>query len=100
MRVDDEIIVRCPFYPAVSQNSEWDLNKITVRNDLMEAIYLASPTLYKELLKFKSGRLTKAKDIKKLEASTFKYLIRSSTRSTPFGLFAGVTTCKFSDNNQ
>jgi hypothetical protein len=60
-----------------------------------EAIFIASPILYEETQKFLSGNITKNKDIERLKITTLKYLTRMSTRCTPFGLFAGVSTGSF-----
>lgn len=62
---------------------------------LLEAIYIASPELYQELLKWQEGRLTDEKEVNKLVSSLFRYLLRMCTRSTPYGLFAGCATGKF-----
>lgn len=54
-----------------------------------EAIYTATPNLYKEFEKWvKYGGLNDKK-VKRLKTSLLKYLIRMSFRTTPFGLFAG-----------
>lgn len=52
---------------------------------VQEAIYLASPTLHKELSKCTDD---KGKN-ERLQHSLARYLSRMSTRCTPFGLFAG-----------
>ncbi|OFX41324.1 MAG: hypothetical protein A2X08_15500 [Bacteroidetes bacterium GWA2_32_17] len=56
---------------------------------LSESLYIASPELYDEMLKWLSGKITDKKEEDKLIFSLVKYLSRMETRSTPFGLFAG-----------
>ncbi len=57
---------------------------------LQEAIYTASPALHAELLKaLASGGTDSAKQADKLALTLYKYVLRMSTRSTPYGLFAG-----------
>lgn len=56
---------------------------------LQEAIYIASPELFAECMKWLQGDLTNPKDVNKLVLSLFRYLLRMSTRCTPYGLFAG-----------
>lgn len=63
---------------------------------LTEAIYIASPELYQELMKW----LSVEKEEQKLVLSLFRYLLRMCTRSTPYGLFAGSATGKFSDHTR
>jgi len=59
--------------------------------DMQDAIYLASPELYHLLLKWLGGNTII--DIEpKLLITLYKYALRMGTRSTPFGLFAGVST--------
>ena len=67
---------------------------------IKEAIYLASPNLYNEMLKWESGKMTDSKEVEKLQASLYKYFSRMSTRCTPFGLFAGCGTLQVGDKNQ
>ncbi|SDF26230.1 Lantibiotic dehydratase, C terminus [Cellulophaga baltica] len=55
------------------------------------ALQIASPALHKQLQNLIKGEIKSAKKIKKLEFAFYKYLIRISTRSTPFGIFAGYS---------
>jgi len=59
-----------------------------------EGLYLSSPEFYKELFK-KEG--LPEKDRKKLELSFAKYWLRSSSRCTPFGTFAGSALIPITD---
>jgi thiopeptide-type bacteriocin biosynthesis protein len=65
---------------------------------LKEAIYIASPELYQELMKWQQGQLSAEKEVQKLVLSLFRYILRMCTRCTPYGLFAGSTTGQFSDS--
>lgn len=56
-----------------------------------EAIYLASPFVYNELIRWlNSENDFSSKDFQKLKNTILKYYSRSSTRCTPFGLFSEV----------
>ncbi|MBW8684461.1 lantibiotic dehydratase [Chitinophaga rhizophila] len=59
---------------------------------LAEAIYIASPELSSELRKWQQGHALHEKDTQKLVLSLFRYVLRMSTRCTPYGLFAGCAT--------
>jgi thiopeptide-type bacteriocin biosynthesis protein len=66
----------------------------TTHLDFDEGIYLASPELWQELKKEEYDSSKK----KKKEMALLKYWLRSCTRSTPFGLFAGITVVSASEN--
>lgn len=59
-----------------------------------ESLLVASPSLYNDFIKWKTGQLDNKKTQDKIVLSLVKYAIRMSTRSTPFGLFAGLSTCE------
>ncbi|TKT85721.1 lantibiotic dehydratase [Dyadobacter frigoris] len=56
---------------------------------LQNALHLASPGLHEQLQRLLNGKLQNGKE--DLLQTLFKYLIRMSTRCTPFGLFAGYS---------
>lgn len=72
-----------------------EIKQIFTAPYLAEAIYIASPELSNELRKWQQGLLTGQKDVNKLVLSLFRYLLRMSTRCTPYGLFAGCATGAF-----
>ncbi|MBS0027595.1 lantibiotic dehydratase [Chitinophaga sp. 22321] len=55
---------------------------------LQEAVFLASPALYIEMIKWLDQPGTGLK----LPLALYRYLLRMSTRCTPYGLFAGCIT--------
>lgn len=57
-----------------------------------EAIYLASPELYAQLIKWSKGEIKDLKKSNRLRSSLLKYVTRMATRCTPFGLFAALGT--------
>jgi lantibiotic biosynthesis protein len=59
---------------------------------LQEAIYIASPELYQELQKWLQDTSANKKENDKLASALYRYLLRMSTRCTPYGLFAGCAT--------
>jgi thiopeptide-type bacteriocin biosynthesis protein len=56
-----------------------------------EALFLASPVLHEQLQKKMGGKSFSPKEEEHLVVSLTRYLLRMSTRCTPFGLFAGCT---------
>ncbi|GLU57085.1 lantibiotic dehydratase [Dyadobacter frigoris] len=55
-----------------------------------EAIYLASGVLYERFMKWLEAE--KVSETDKLEITLYKYLVRMSTRCTPYGFFALAST--------
>ncbi|WP_158797081.1 lantibiotic dehydratase [Pedobacter sp. L105] len=72
-----------------------EINKRYQSVELQEAIYLASPELHQELLKWLAGPAEDIED--KLLLTLYKYLIRMSSRATPYGLFSGYNTGNISN---
>ncbi|MGQ1910156.1 lantibiotic dehydratase family protein [Marinifilum sp. RC60d5] len=80
--------------------SDEDLKEICQDPKIQEAIFLASPVLYSQLLKWLNNELSKTKDIERLKESLTKYLLRMGSRCTPFGLFAGYGLGEIGDKNK
>ncbi|OPB84963.1 lantibiotic dehydratase family protein [Elizabethkingia ursingii] len=79
--------------------SDLELKKIYSDVFFQEAVYLASPDLYRELKKWVKGEKEYSeKEHFRLRNTLLKYFSRISSRCTPFGLFAGVGLGKFSQN--
>ncbi|MFN7957880.1 MAG: lantibiotic dehydratase [Holophagaceae bacterium] len=66
------------------------LHDLIRREDVREAIDLASPDLASRLDAWLEGSLPRSA-ARNVERALLKYLGRMSSRSTPFGLFAGLT---------
>lgn len=104
-----KVIIRTPLYSYLSL---FDSNKRTKNLEEMvhlrladpvflEALYWSSPQLYQAVLKFKEGVMIGVKE-KKLLQTLKKYVIRASTRCTPYGIYAGtcITDIGFNQKNQ
>ncbi|ATP55370.1 hypothetical protein CPT03_02265 [Pedobacter ginsengisoli] len=87
-------------FKKLRNESETDAIWQYLNDDLLEAIYLASPTLYDEIKKHKENPLNlNSVEINRLTKSIFKYISRASTRCTPFGLFANCMVGLVSDSD-
>ncbi|MFP4022886.1 MAG: lantibiotic dehydratase family protein [Thiohalospira sp.] len=101
----DRYIVRTPLKPFYylqsflsNKETNLDLIKSELRDPIIkEAIFLASPDLYKQIDDWLKGKELKKKDEERLLFSILKYLSRLSSRSTPFGLFAGISIGKINE---
>tara|TARA_R110002072_G_scaffold122382_4_gene256889 strand:+ start:43 stop:1581 length:1539 start_codon:yes stop_codon:yes gene_type:complete len=88
--IAETVIVRRPIlsYEDITELSEKNvLNYYTENNDLLLGIANASHNVYNEILE---GNTIDA---------AHKYLLRAASRSTPFGLFASVSTTSININN-
>lgn len=88
-------IIRTPSLPYNNLNSIL-INRNTLLKQwentyIQDAIYIASPILYKELNKLYSKGLDVDVKDEKILLSFERYISRMSTRCTPFGLFAGCS---------
>lgn len=95
-----QLIMRTPqnaFKPVIGNEKDF-LQSVTIDNPFLEALFLASPVLHAELIKYQRGKITDVKNIKKLTFSLAKYHLRMSSRCTPFGLFSGCAVVNW-DND-
>lgn len=60
------------------------------------ALAIASPSLHKRLVRVRQGTVSPQR-ARKAFSSLLRYLIRMSTRPTPFGLFSGVALGSFAE---
>lgn len=69
------------------------IHQIYQSHQIQDAIYLASPELYQEMMKWISTPFSKSEIIQeRLLLTLYKYIVRMSSRCTPYGLFAGFAT--------
>lgn len=98
-RYFNHFVLRTPLLPfnflkellSTKNISEATLKKICKRKEIQEAIFLASPNLYNKIIKWLNAELKDKRETERLQFSIYKYLARMTSRSTPFGLFAGIT---------
>ena len=94
-RFQQQLIVRLPAQPFDVAITEASLAESLHDARFMEGIYLASPALYEECHKWRRGELTDARKIAKLRGTLARYYLRSRSRCTPFGLFAGCALAEW-----
>lgn len=86
----DKFLIRTPLLPFNEKPNELNYQDTLFR----EGIYIASRSLYEEMLKYESNSLKNEKERKRIESTLKKYKMRMQTRTTPFGLFSGVAVCE------
>jgi thiopeptide-type bacteriocin biosynthesis protein len=99
MEIAKEVVFRAPLFPYSSIKNESVILEFTQDKLFRKALYLASPVLYNQLEKLETGQLRDVKEIAKVKISLYKYISRSSTRCTPFGLFAGLGVASWNNAN-
>lgn len=94
-----KLVMRTPQNPlCISIGAENDFLQALLKDrNFLEALFLASPVLHEELLKYGQGAVADTKGIKKLIFSLVKYHLRMSSRCTPFGLFSGCAVTEWDD---
>ncbi len=103
-----KLIVRTPSLPFSDDISEEFLKSFLDNPAFAEAVYLASPVLFREAILWKGNKIADPKKLQKIPLSLAKYYTRMCSRCTPFGLFAGCgviewgeeTNIKLSENTQ
>ncbi|WP_286734184.1 MULTISPECIES: lantibiotic dehydratase [Sphingobacterium] len=94
--IKDDIVVRIPRYSFRDSLDIKDMDRLLNDEVFLEAIYIASPVLYNELIKLKLGILAEDKKAK-ISISLQKYYSRMFSRCTPFGLFSACAVGKWSN---
>ena len=99
----DVFMIRTPALPThiakeiygEKHTDVWEyLKEIKLDIFFTEAMQLSSPSLYQAIEKIDENDEAKSATC----LSLYKYLIRSSTRTTPYGLLANVALCEFRSN--
>jgi hypothetical protein len=82
------------FNPEIAIWNAWE------NSFFREAVYLASPQLYDQIISHLQSVEKNKTNSYNLTITLLKYLTRISTRPTPFGLFGGMAMGLFSDNTE
>lgn len=85
----DQLVLRAPARPFIAQLDATHIRAVLEDEEFMEAVYLASPVLYEECRKWQRGLIPEEARVSRLRQALARYYLRGTSRSTPFGLFAG-----------
>lgn len=105
-KIFDTYVLRTPYLTidfflkltAEDKVTDEQLKSVFSDSKIKEAIFLASPILYKEIEKWSIGKNLDEKG--EIRNSFLKYLSRICSRPTPFGLFSGCSTGVFLNENK
>lgn len=96
-------MVRSPYFPFTlleSLPTEEDVRQLCARPEIQEAIFLASPELAAEIPKWLNGDMKEDKERERMLYSCMRYILRMSTRPTPFGVFAGFSIGRWGEKTE
>lgn len=94
----DFFVLRTPMLPYQTVIDLYSRDNLMDHYDsemVQEALYIASPVLYNAFIKYKSGAMQQPREIRKVSTALWQYLVRMSTRCTPFGIFSGCAVGSF-----
>lgn len=94
-----QLVVRTPRLPLDTDFTEDRIKDLLQQSWFREAIYIASPELYDECIRFLQGELKEEKK-QKLIVSLAKYYARMNSRCTPFGIFAGCSVVQWGEQTK
>lgn len=79
--------------PDVERWRAW-LAQVWADDSMTEAIEVASPVLAQRVRAVCDGQLDEPRQVRRVVVSVARYLLRMTSRATPFGLFAGVAPAR------
>ncbi|AEI48871.1 lantibiotic dehydratase [Runella slithyformis] len=92
------VVVRNPLLPFRPESlTETHIRALVHEDWFLEAIYLASPELYRTAVAWRDGATLEKRKEEKLWASLTKYYSRMMSRCTPFGLFASCAALEWGE---
>jgi hypothetical protein len=102
----EHFILRTPLKPIdfyfnidnIFKDFDSSINEILSSEFVLESLYIASTSIYQTCKFYLEKNITNPKKKNEFKFSLMQYLIRMSTRCTPFGLFAGCTIGKISNS--
>lgn len=71
------------------------LAQVWAKDAIAAAIEVASPALARRVREVCTGHEQRVRQIRRAVMSTLRYLLRMTSRATPFGLFAGIAPVRF-----
>ena len=106
-KVLDKFAIRTPLFPTGYIEEIYSAAKpeIAIWNTwdnpfFREAVYLASPQLYEQVISHLNSTKKNKQNYYNLTITLLKYITRISTRPTPFGLFGGIAMGEFADKTE
>lgn len=96
---DKKVVLRTPLKSIKTFFTINDIKEIFSKKEVKEALFLASPNLYREFIKWENGETIKEDKEERLIISLYKYASRMHNRCTPYGLFAKCSVVDWASEN-
>ncbi|PHQ81445.1 MAG: hypothetical protein COB65_10155 [Thalassobium sp.] len=95
-------ILRTPLFPfnKFGKVDSGALRKFADLPIIKESMLLASSSFNEELSKWINGEVTDKARIADIEQTLYKYVSRTTTRCTPFGIFGSVSYAEITSRNE
>ncbi|UZR96679.1 lantibiotic dehydratase [Chondrinema litorale] len=93
-----KLILRTPTLPFQGDVSKEVIIRHLQDAHFLEALYLASPSVYSKCQLLVNNQITNPKEEQKILNTLIKYYTRMFSRCTPFGLFAGCTVVNWDES--
>ncbi len=84
----------CGTSEQVARWCRW-LDQVWAQDAIAAAVEVASPVLASRVREVCAGRVQQTRQVRRVVVSVVRYLLRITSRATPFGLFAGVASARF-----
>ncbi len=93
----EHLVLRTPAKPLITKFSPEFLKKFFSNKSNLEALFVSSPNLHDQTMRWLHNNGFDEKKEMKLINSLYKYCSRMHSRCTPFGLMAGCSTFEWGD---
>ncbi|MBV8252047.1 MAG: lantibiotic dehydratase [Chitinophaga sp.] len=92
MELLDNFFIRIPQngFPTTAEAIQVD--DFIHQDEFINSLQVANPPLYDTMTAYKNGTLKDPKKVQKLKKSLKNYILRTATKSTPYGLFTTIAS--------
>ncbi|RAJ76602.1 thiopeptide-type bacteriocin biosynthesis protein [Chitinophaga dinghuensis] len=90
MELLDRFFIRIPQNKFPTTADAVNVDDFIHQHDFINSLQVANPALYEMMAAYKKGNLKDARKVQKLKKSLHNYMLRTATKSTPYGLFTTI----------
>ncbi len=97
MELLDRFFIRIPQNKFPTTADAVNVDEFIHQHDFINSLQVANPALYEMMNVYKMGNLKDARKVQKLKKSLHNYMLRTATKSTPYGLFTTIAHGSWSE---